>query len=273
MSLDELLGAVPEGWDGLDVFVERKNERVLLLVVLHKLERIVGNVTEELDARLDTPVPLVIHQQGMPEEEARLISAHVAIGDAIAVDDLLGSHLLSRPCSVVLIDKVGEGPMLLGDLAILGLARGQSRGDLFELIIEGLIVEKDPVIVVGMVEAVLDLTNGAGNLPDVAVASEGDKGSIHTLTRSSRTDVGNLRVGSGVGRGRGRGRGVLGTGGAFLDVVRLRSPPPGRRVFEQIGSTLGVLLRSRRRGGDEEDDDEALKGKGEGCQLVICGYI
>ena len=81
MILDELLDTIPERWNRLDIFVQADDEAVLLLVVLHELERVVVNVTEELNAWLDSPVPLVVQHERLPKEETRLESAHVSVAD------------------------------------------------------------------------------------------------------------------------------------------------------------------------------------------------
>lgn len=177
--LHELLRAVPEGGDGLDVFVEAEHEAVLLLILGHEAEGVVVDVAEELDARLDAPVPLVVHHQWLAEEEAGLEAAHVAVADGVAVDDLALGHVLADLLRLVLVDEIREGPVLLGDLAVVRLSGDEGARDLLEGAVEGLVVQEHPVVVVSAVEAVLDLADGLGDLPDVAVAGERDKGGIH----------------------------------------------------------------------------------------------
>lgn len=104
VSLDELLHAFPQCRNGLDVFVQAQHEAVLFLVVLHELEWVVLNVTEELDARFDTPVVLKLHHQRVTEEETRLESAHVSIADRVSIDDLSLSHILTNSFSLLLIN-------------------------------------------------------------------------------------------------------------------------------------------------------------------------
>ena len=67
---DELLGAVPYGGDGLNVFVETEDKAIDLLMLGHVPEWIEADVAEELDARFHSPVPLIFHEQGLTEEEA-----------------------------------------------------------------------------------------------------------------------------------------------------------------------------------------------------------
>jgi hypothetical protein len=54
MSLHKLLGAIPQGRDGLHIL----------------LEHVIINIAEELDAWLNSPVPFVIEHQWLTEEEA-----------------------------------------------------------------------------------------------------------------------------------------------------------------------------------------------------------
>ena len=47
--LDELLGAIPEGRNSVDVLVQAQNEAVLLLVLGHESEGIVVNIAVQLN--------------------------------------------------------------------------------------------------------------------------------------------------------------------------------------------------------------------------------
>jgi hypothetical protein len=120
--LGEVFGGVPKRGDSLNVFVQAESEAVLLFVFGHVFERVIVDVAVQLDARLNTPVPLVVEHQGVAEKEARLVAAHVPVADGVTIDDLLLPHLVTDPSGLVLINPVGERPMLLGDLAVLGLA-------------------------------------------------------------------------------------------------------------------------------------------------------
>lgn len=180
--LGEVLGGVPESRNGLDIFVQTEGEAVLLLLLGHEFEGVVVDIAVELDAGLDAPVPLVVEHQGVAEEETRLISAHVSVANGIAVDDLLLLHFLADLCGLVLVNPLGEGPVFLGNLAILGLSRNKRSGDLDELVVEIVVVQEDPVVVELAVEAVLDVANRLGNLPDVRVAGKGDEGCVHALS-------------------------------------------------------------------------------------------
>lgn len=192
--LGEVLGCLPESRDGLDVFVQRKREGVLLVVISHELEGVVVDIAVHLDAGLNAPVPLVVEHQRVAEEEARLVAAHVPVADGVAVDDLLLLHLLADAGGLVLVNEIGERPVLLGDLAVLGLTRDQGSGDLLELVVEIVVVQEDPIVIELAVEAVLDVSNRLGNLPDVLVTGKGDEGGIHAVA------------------GHGRGRQLVGVG-------------------------------------------------------------
>lgn len=66
---DKLLDGVPQGRNRLDVLVEGDCEAIHLALVLHDQEWVVGNVTEELDRRLDAPVVIVARQQWVTVKE------------------------------------------------------------------------------------------------------------------------------------------------------------------------------------------------------------
>lgn len=249
----EVLDGVPEGGNGLDVFVQAKGEAVLFVVLGHELEGVVFDVAEQLDAGLNAPVPLVVHHQGVAEEEAGFVSAHVPVADRIAVDDLLFLHLFADLGSPVLVDPFGEGPVLLWNLAVLCLAGYESGGDLYELVVEVVVIEEDPVVVELAVEAVLDMADGLGDLPDVRVAGEGHEGCVHARAISR----GRRQLIAGVGSGRGRILSTLlccwsiGVCGSWGLVTLVRGP------------LCGGDGRGR---GDEEEEDDGLVVSA-GCTL------
>jgi hypothetical protein len=195
--LHELLGTGPKGRNGVDVFVKRENKTVLLLVLVHDAEGIVVDIAEELDRGLNTPVVLVVHHEFLSEEETRLESAHMTVADGVTVDDLALMHVLTNLTGLLLVNPFRERPVLLGNQTIMSLARAKRSGDLLELLIERLVVEEDPIIVVAAVETILDLSDGLGNLPDVLVSSESDECSVHTGTRSSSLKVVPARIAGG----------------------------------------------------------------------------
>jgi hypothetical protein len=254
--LGERLGKVlcggPEGGDGLNVLVQAEDEAVLFLVAGHELERVVVDVAEHLDAGLDAPVPLVVEHQGVAEEEARLVAAHVAVADGVAVDDLLLLHFVAHTGGLVLVDPLGEGPVLLGDPAVLCLARDEGGGDALEFVVKVIVIEEDPVVVELAVEAVLDLADRVGNVPDVRIAGKGDKGSVHALARGrSRGQV----LVCGCGGRRNRGHSILRCGSGGVDGCF-----GGRIVLDGAVAGPGRGRGDRRRGADEVEEDEGLLG-------------
>lgn len=106
--LDKLLGAVPKCRDGLNVFVQAKNETVLLLVLNHEAERIVVDVAVKINGGLDAPVVVVVEHVLLVEEEARLEAAHVAVADGVAIDDLALGHVLAHLLGLFLVNPFGE---------------------------------------------------------------------------------------------------------------------------------------------------------------------
>ena len=61
MRLYKFLGAVPYGWDCFSILVETQNKAILFLVLYHEFEGVKADITEQLDARLDTPIPFILH--------------------------------------------------------------------------------------------------------------------------------------------------------------------------------------------------------------------
>lgn len=199
--LHELLDTVPESGNRLHVFVQAEHEAVLLVILLHEAEGVVVDIAEQLDAGLDAPVVFVVHHQRLTEEKARLEAAHVAVADAVTVDDLALGHVLAHLLGLVLVDVVGERPVLLGNLAVVRLARHQRRGDLLERRIERLVIEEDPVVVVAAIETILDVSDRFRDLPDVGVACKSDKGCVDSWALFDAIQVVPARV---IGRHRHR---------------------------------------------------------------------
>jgi len=188
------LDAVPEGWNCLNILVQAQYEAVLLSVIGHKLEGIVFDVAEQLNAWLDTPVPLVLEHEGVLKEKPRLVTTHVPVTDRITVDDLTSSHVFTNGLGLVLVDPFGEGPVLLWNQPVSRLARGKSACDLFESVVELLVVQEYPIVVVLVVEAVLNLANRTRDFPHIGVARKGNECRIHTWTICFRSWEANLGV-------------------------------------------------------------------------------
>lgn len=78
------------------------------------------DVTEQLDGRFDSPIVIVVGQQGVSVEEllvslgnstermlathSRVESTHVTVWDRVSVDDLLADHILSCFGCLFLVD-------------------------------------------------------------------------------------------------------------------------------------------------------------------------
>lgn len=261
--LDELLGAVPERGDCLLVLVQAKDKAVLLVAFLHDTERVIVDVAVKLDGGLDAPVVLVVHEQRLTEEESRLESAHVAVTDGVAVDDLALSHIFTDLACLFLVDPLGERPVLGSNLSIERVAGHEGSGDLLEGGVKGLVVKEDPVVVVAAIEAILDLTNRLGNLPDVAVTGEGDEGGIDARTWRGAEEIIPASI---IGRHGHREllRVVIVHDGRALD-RRQRRLRRGLLVLSQIRSrppVEGAIVERRAlvaRMCDEIEDGEALK--------------
>lgn len=167
--LHKLLGAVPKGLDGLDVLVQTKDETVLLAIVAHILERIIVHVAEELDTWFHAPIPLIFIHQGLPKKEAGFKAAHVPVADGIPVDDLSLRHILPDLGSLVLVDKVWEGPVLLRNIAIVCFPRNERCCDSFKFRVERLVVEEHPIVVILPIEPILHRADGFDDLPKIRV--------------------------------------------------------------------------------------------------------
>ena len=112
----------------------------------------------------------------MPEEEARVEAAHVAVGQAAAIDDVVLLHLLARRGCLLLVDPVWLDPVLarneakfsgaandVGETAVPRVGVGKwtrVRSDApLELVREGLVIEEDVRVLVLAIEAVLDVAH------------------------------------------------------------------------------------------------------------------
>lgn len=187
--LHEILDTVPERWNSLNVLVQRKHERVLLAVVPHELESIIVDIAEQLHARLHTPIPLIVKHQLLLEEETRLKAAHMAVRNRVAINDLALLHILTDLLSLLLINVWRERPVFLRNLSIVCFSRNQRSSNLLECLVERLVVQENPVVVELPVEAVLDLADRAGDLPQIGVAGESDKGSVHALAWDNTSEA------------------------------------------------------------------------------------
>ena len=159
MRFRKVLHAIPQLRNRLRILVETQDETVFLPVVAHVPEGIVVDVAEEIDAWLHTPVPFKLIQQRVAEKEARLEAAHVSVADGVSVDDLPLRHLFPDLARLLLIDEVGEGPVFCRNLAIMSLSGDEGSCNFLEGLVEGLVIQEYPVIVVFPVEPILDLAD------------------------------------------------------------------------------------------------------------------
>lgn len=137
----------------------------------------------------------------MTEEKATFESAHMTVWYRITVNDFFLSlweyliqlrsrndifrltyHLLSNLRSSVLINPLGERPMLLWNQSKFCITADKVFNNSFEMVIEWHIIQKDPVIVVLAIEPVLNLFDTVCNFPDIAIASQSDECCLCTRT-------------------------------------------------------------------------------------------
>lgn len=243
ISTHELLDAVPEGGDGVVVLVQTQHEAVHLVVLLHESERVKRNVAQELNARLDAPIVLVVHHERVAEKEARLVTAHVPVALRIPVDDLLLTHILAHLLGLLLVNPLRVGPVLFRNEAVVGGSRDECRGDLLEGLIKRLVVQEYPVVVVVPVEAILHLSDGSGHVPHVVVAGQCHKGRIHA-GRNGSADAAAGRMGD-----RLLGRGVVGVGGCV----------PGNGTLVGVYFRADILRDRDRISGENEEGAYCLE--------------
>ena len=103
----------------------------------------------------------------MTEEEARLETAHMSVADRVAVDDLSLSHVLAHFACLVLVNERGKRPVVLWNFTIVCLSRDQRCSDCLEGVIECLVIQKDPIVIVVSVEPIFNLADRSGDVPDV----------------------------------------------------------------------------------------------------------
>lgn len=117
--LHKRLDAIPNRLDSLSILVQTEHEAILLALVAHQLEGIVGYIAVVLDAGLDAPVVVVLLHELVAEEKAGLEAAHVAVADGVAVDDFALLHVLADVGGFVLVDEARVGPVLFRDLSVV----------------------------------------------------------------------------------------------------------------------------------------------------------
>ena len=165
MISNKILDTIPQRRNCLRVLVQTQDEAILFVALLHDTKRIKRNITKQTDTRLDAPIVLVVLHQRMPIKEASLEPTHESIALRVAVDDLSRAHVLSNLLGLALVDPIRVGPVLLGDEAVKRPARGHVGGVFLEVVVKRFLIEKDPVVMVFVVKAVLDLPHRLENVP------------------------------------------------------------------------------------------------------------
>lgn len=165
IRLHEFLCTIPQRRDSLVVLIQTQHKTILLLVIHHVPERIKRDVAIQLNAGFHAPVVFVVEHELVTEKEARFVAAHVSVALGIAVDYFALFHVFAHLGGFVLINPFWVGPVFFGDEAVMRLSRDQSASKAFEFVIEFLVVQKDPVVVVVAIEAIFDFANRFGDFP------------------------------------------------------------------------------------------------------------
>lgn len=139
-------------------------------MIPHPLERVISDITVQFDAGLDPPIPLELLHQRMLKKEAGLEPTHMPVALRISINNIPLSHVLPRPPSLVLVDEIWERPVLMGYLAVMGFAGYQGSCYRLEGVIERLVVQEDPIVMVISIESILNLSDRFDNFPQIRVA-------------------------------------------------------------------------------------------------------
>lgn len=174
----EFEGFGPEGGDGLRGVVQVDGEAVGLVMVLHVAENVIVDVTEKVDFWFDAPVIADVLEGRMVVEEAAIPTAHLVVGDQVAVLDILFGEDLGAFVEEVVVDPGGNGPVVFGDefVAALGFCLGAGAG--FEFVGEGDVVEEGPGVVEFVVPGPFEVSHGLDHAVNFLVADEGEDGCI-----------------------------------------------------------------------------------------------
>ena len=111
----ELLRSGPKVRDTFGRVEEVNREPVRHVVILHVPENVVVHVAEVLDLRLNAPVVSVVLEGGVLVEHAAVPSAHLAVGDFVAVLDILFFEDRGGFAEEVHVYPVWDIPVLLRD--------------------------------------------------------------------------------------------------------------------------------------------------------------
>lgn len=190
----------PQRRHALRAVVQIDGEAVRLVVVLHPAEDVVVNVAEEVDVRLDAPVPAVVLEGRVLVEHAAIPAAHLVVGYLVGVLDVLLLQHLDRLMEEVHVDPRWHLPVFLRDqlcsrqlvsrlslihplhrrtVANFGLGGGTRLP--LELLIEGLVVEEGPRIIELVVPCPLEIAHRHQHVIQLPVAHEGNNGGVDAV--------------------------------------------------------------------------------------------
>lgn len=178
VCLHELFDSVPKSLDGLAILRQRNSESIDLLVILHEQERVIMQVTEELDVGLDSPIVVVFLKEVVPEEESGVEPAHVSVWDRAPIDNLLLLHLLTTRFCSIFVDPFRLVPVIMWDQTVFSFGRHDLRCIFDEIRAERLFVEEDIRIPVSLVKPVFVLLDALKDTLEIPVTSQNDESGI-----------------------------------------------------------------------------------------------
>lgn len=126
---------------------------------LHELEDIVINITEEMNLRLDAPVPFDVFECWMFEEEARVPTTHLTVTEEVMVLDIVLFQLVEGIGKNLAIYPFRNVPMFSRNNLVARLGFRQCRSALLKVVGKGFVVEEDPRIVELAIEGALMIFN------------------------------------------------------------------------------------------------------------------
>lgn len=140
----------------------------------------------------------------MSVEEARFISAHVSVALRVAIDNLLLSHLSADIRGLLRIDKVWHTPVAFGNDTIFYSPGAHGSRDSLELVVEWLIVQEHPGVVVIPVESVLDVPYRFNDFMKIRISGKSDKPAYELASSKTIERVILRSIGQGVANRRRR---------------------------------------------------------------------
>lgn len=175
MGVDERASARPERRKGASVVEDIHVETVFHVVIAHEAEDIVVNVAEEVDIRLNPPIPVKILEPWMLVEESTVPTAHVSIADHPSFPNSNGTQVFQAIHEPPLINPVRQGPMLFRHDFVIAFGRREILCSSPELITKWLIIEEDPRIVVLPIPLEFQLSHTLHQTRKLRVAHQADE--------------------------------------------------------------------------------------------------